>query len=184
MTTYIYARTSTNEQDVEQQASFLSSKHQHDYIVEEQFTGTTVERPKFQELLAKLVSGDKLIVTEVSRIGRETSEVLEVTTALKKRGVHLVIDNLGIDITTAAGTMVLTMMAGYAKMERELLLERQRVGINRAKKEEKYKGRKELDPVVVKQAKELVSGGMTKAAVAKQMKIGVSTLYKYLAADK
>lgn len=119
---------------------------------------------------------------EVSRLGRSSLEVLALAEDLKKRKVRLQIDNLGIDVTTPAGEMVFTMMAGMAKMERELMLERQRIGIEKAKQEGKYTGRKALDPILVKRAKELVAEGMAKPAVAKQLKMGLSTLYKYLSA--
>ena len=112
----------------------------------------------------------------------ENQGQLALAEDLKKRRVQLRIDNLGIDITTPAGEMVFTMMAGMAKMERELMLERQRIGIEKAKAEGKYTGRKALDPVVVETAKKLVAEGMAKPAVAKQLKMGLSTLYKYLAA--
>lgn len=180
MTTYIYSRTSTTEQNVNQQSQYLAEKHPHDFIIAEQFTGTTTDRPKFQKLLKSLSSGDKLIVREVSRIGRTTSEVLQVTDELKQRNVSLVIDNLGVDVTTVAGQMVLTVLAGAAQMEKELLAERQAIGINRAKAEGKYKGRKALDKNLIITAKKLIDSGMSKAATARQLNIGESTLYKYL----
>lgn len=181
MTTYIYARVSTADQDTEAQADYLKGRYQHDHVVEEHFTGTTTERPKFKAMLAGLQAGDWLIVREVSRLGRSSIEVLALAEELKRRRVRLTIDNLGIDITTPAGEMVFTIMAGMAKMERELMLERQRIGIEKAKVEGKYTGRKALDPGVVKTARDLVNNGMSKAAVAAQLKIGQSTLYKYLA---
>lgn len=181
MTTYIYARVSTNDQDTESQADALKSKYAHDFVVEDVFTGTTTDRPKFKKLIGSLIEGDTLIVREVSRLGRNSVEVLELAQDLKARKVRLVIDNLGIDVTTPAGEMVFTMMAGMAKMERELMLERQRIGIEKAKADGKYTGRKSLDPVLVETAKKLVAEGMSKPAVAKQLKMGLSTLYKYLA---
>ena len=184
MKTYIYTRTSTVEQNVEQQSQFLADKHPHDFIVAEQFSGTTTDRPKFQKLLKSLSNGDKLVVREVSRIGRTTSEVLQVAEELKERGVSLIVDNLGMDLTTPAGQMVLTVLAGAAQMEKQLLLERQAIGIKRAKAEGKYTGRKALDENIIKTAKSLIASGMSKAAPAKQLNIGESTLYKYLANDK
>jgi DNA invertase Pin-like site-specific DNA recombinase len=101
--------------------------------------------------------------------------------SLKDKGVKLVVDNLeGLDLTSQAGKLVFTMSAGLAEMEREQMLERQAIGIIRAKAEGKYTGRKAIDQVVIAKAKELVSKGMTKAGVAKQLNIGESTLYKYL----
>jgi len=182
MTTYIYARVSTDEQNSEQQAAYLASLYKHDFIVEETFTGTTTERPKFQTLLAKLTNGDTMIVREVSRIGRKTQEVLEVAEHLKARGVCLKVDQLGgMDVTSAAGEMILTVMAGLAKMEREQLRERQAIGIARAKAEGKYQGRQAVDPATIKTAKMLIEQGQSKVSVAKQLGIGLSTLYKHLA---
>lgn len=184
MTKYIYARVSTDEQNVDQQASYLADKYPHDMVVIEKFTGTTLDRPKFQKLLGQLKRGDTLIVKEVSRIGRSTREVLEVTERLKESGVHLVIDQLGgMDVTSAAGEMILTVMAGLAKMEREQLRERQIIGIERAKKEGKYKGRAPIDPATIEVAKLLIAQGKKKSQVAQQLKIGLSTLYKYLAEE-
>jgi DNA invertase Pin-like site-specific DNA recombinase len=180
MTVYAYARVSTKDQNVEQQIERLE-KYKPEVSIAETFTGTTLDRPKFQKLVNTLKSGDTLVVREVSRLGRKTSEVLSLVDTLKNRGVHLIIDNLeGTDITTSAGKLVFTMLCGLAEMERESMLERQKVGIERAKKEGKYQGRKALDPIVVKTAKDLIANGMTKQAVASQMNIGVSTLYKYL----
>ncbi|MBB1518943.1 recombinase family protein [Aquipseudomonas guryensis] len=181
MATYIYARVSTNDQDPEAQAAFLKAKYAYDHVVEDVFSGTTTDRPRFKKLLAELKEGDTLIVREVSRLGRSSVEVLSLAEDLKKRKVRLQIDNLGIDVTTPAGEMVFTMMAGMAKMERELMLERQRIGIEKAKREGKYTGRKALNPALVSTAKKLVAEGMAKPAVAKQLNMGLSTLYKYLA---
>ena len=181
MSIYAYARVSTKDQNVEQQLKELA-KYNPDYEVSETFTGTTTDRPKFQKLLSDLKQGDTLIVREVSRLGRKTAEVLMLVDSLKDKGVKLVVDNLeGLDLTSQAGKLVFTMLAGLAEMEREQMLERQAIGVARAKLEGKYTGRKAIDQVVVAQAKELISKGMTKKAVAKQLNIGESTLYKYLA---
>jgi DNA invertase Pin-like site-specific DNA recombinase len=180
MSTYIYARTSTTDQNVQQQAEFLANKHPHDFVITEQFSGKTTDRPKFKKLVGSLKAGDRVIVREVSRLGRNTAEVLEVAQNLKQRDISLVIDNLSIDIRTPAGEMVFTILSAASQMERELLLERQAIGIARAKDEGKYKGRRALDPNLVKTAKALIESGMSKVDVAKQLKIGQSTLYKYL----
>jgi len=184
MTDYIYARTSTKEQNVQQQSKFLADKYPGALKVEENFTGITTNRPGFQNLLKLLSGGDKLIVREISRIGRTTTEVLLVADELKARNVDLIVDNLDMNLTTPAGQMVLTVLAAAAQMEKSLLLERQAIGIRRAKAEGKYKGGKGLDPNIIKTAKTLIASGMTKTRVAKQLNIGVSTLYKYLALEK
>ena len=181
MSIYAYARVSTKEQNLAQQLQELD-KYNPDFQVSETFTGTTTDRPKFQKLLSDLKKGDILVVREVSRLGRKTAEVLMLVDSLKDKGIKLVVDNLeGLDLTSQAGKLVFTMLAGLAEMEREQMLERQAIGVTRAKAEGKYKGRKAINEVVVIQAKELILKGMTKKAVAKQLRIGESTLYKYLA---
>ncbi|MHA6136678.1 recombinase family protein [Pseudomonas mohnii] len=183
MTTYIYARVSTDDQNVEQQAEYLGKKYPHDYTVSERFTGTTLDRPKFEQLTRKLKPNDTLIVKEVSRLGRSTTEILALCESLRERNVRLVVDNLNMDVTSPTGKLVFTLMVGIAEMEREQMLERQRIGINRAQAEGKYKGRKSLDASIITAAKQLLAAGATKKAVSKQFNIGESTLYKYLALD-
>lgn len=183
MTVYAFARISVSHQNVEQQIAALE-KYNPDYSVTETFTGTTLDRPKFSKLISRLKSGDTLVVREVSRLGRKTSEVLQLAEDLQDRNVKLVVDNLGeLDITSQMGKLLFLMLAGLAEMERETMLERQRIGINRAKAEGRYKGRKAIDPIVIKTAKSLLDQGMTKKEVASQLKISESTLYKYLAAS-
>lgn len=180
MTTFAYARVSTDDQNVDQQIALLE-KYDPDYSITEKFTGTTLERPKFNKLISQLKAGDTLVVREVSRLGRKTSDVLNLAEELQERGVKLVIDNLGeLDVTSQTGRLLFILMSGLAEMERETMLERQRVGIERAKAEGRYKGRKALDQAVIDTAKDLIAKGMKKKEVAKQLKIGESTLYKYL----
>lgn len=178
---YIYARVSTEEQDVQQQADYLSTKYDHDCVISECFTGTTTDRPKFQRLLSELKSGDTLIVYHVSRLGRKTSEVLETVELLQEKGVSVFVDQLqGIDITSGVGKLLFTMLSGLAELEREQMLERQRIGINRAKEEGKYKGRKPVDDDIIDSARTLIAAGMTKEKVAQQLGVGVATLYRRL----
>jgi len=181
MTDFIYSRVSTEDQSAEQQADHLLKEYPNAAVVKETFTGTTTDRPRFQKLLRDVVSGDRIIVLEVSRLGRNTVEVLEVVNDLKVRGVELVVKQLGsMDVTSAAGEMILTVMAGIAAMERSTMLERQRIGIERAKREGKYAGRKATDPALLKAAKSMLAGGATKDATAKHFNIGLSTLYRLL----
>ena len=182
MTVYTYSRVSTESQNVQQQVQVLE-KYNPDYSISEKFTGTTLDRPKFDKLVKiTLKPGDSLIVQDVSRLGRKASAVFALAEDLQDRNIKLIVDNLGgLDVTSSAGKLIFTILSGIAAASRETMLERQKIGINRAKAEGRYKGRKALDPVVVKTAKDLVASGMKKKDVASQLKIGESTLYKYLA---
>lgn len=184
MSTYIYARVSTKGQNVDQQVSYLKNKYNSDFEVTEQFTGTTLERPKFTNLIKKLSAGDNLVVKSVDRLGRKSIEVQQLVNELSQRQVKVIVSDLdGIDLTSQAGKIVLAVLAQLAEGEREAMLERQAIGIARAKEEGKYKGRKPVDPAVIESAKLLIENGMKKADAAKQFNIAPVTLYKYLAKE-
>ncbi len=86
---------------------------------------------------------------------------------LEKKKVGLRILNLGMDTHTPTGKLMLTVLGAIAQFEREIMLERQREGIAKAKAEGKYKGRKSIALDLKQEVKRLVSNGMTKSGVAK-----------------
>jgi DNA invertase Pin-like site-specific DNA recombinase len=145
-------------------------------VVVEQASGVE-GRPKLDSLVASLLTGDALVVTEVSRLGRTTAEVLLLADDFRERNVHLRILNLGIDTATPAGGLVLTMMAGLAKYERQLLRERQRRGIDAARQRGKHLGRPAL--LVAAHAELAIRrlrAGETLAAIAREWHVSERTL--------
>ena len=89
------------------------------------------------------------------------------------------LDKIGFSLyPTPAGKLLLTMLAGLAKMELETLRERQRIGIDRAKQEGKYTGRKPVDSKIIDTALQLKGNGLSIDAIAAQLKLGRSTLYR------
>ena len=137
-----YARVSSADQSEDGQVDALRRAGAVPIVVER--ASGVGGRPLLDELIEGLRFGDTLAITEVSRLGRATSDILLLVDDLQRRGVHLRILNLGIDTATAAGGLVLTMMAGLAKFERELLRERQRRGIEAARQRGKHLGRPRL----------------------------------------
>lgn len=185
MATYIYARVSTEEQNVSQQVDYLVGKYEHDYVVSEKFTGTSTERPKFTKLINSLNGGDTLVVKSIDRLGRKSLDIQKLVADLANRNIKVIVSDLdGIDLTSFAGKIVLAVVAQIAEGEREVMLERQAIGIARAKKEGKYKGRKPIATEVFQTAKSLIKSGMSKTDAAKQLKIAPVTLYKYLAKER
>jgi DNA invertase Pin-like site-specific DNA recombinase len=149
-------------------------------IVQEVWSGKTTERPALQKLVNRtLKPGDQLYVFHISRLGRKASEVLQLVDDLKDRDIGLVVYELdSTDLSTPTGKLLLTMLAGLAEMELETLRERQRIGIDRAKKEGKYTGRKPIDPGTIDTALQLKDNGVSIDAIAAQLKLGRSTLYR------
>ncbi|MEH6519221.1 MAG: recombinase family protein [Halioglobus sp.] len=182
---YGYARVSSPEQNVNQQSEKLIEQYgiEPSNIVQEVWTGKTTERPLLQKLINKtLKSGDQLHVFHISRLGRKASEVLQLVDDLKDRGIGLVVYELdSTDLTTPTGKLLLTMLAGLAEMELETLRERQRIGIDRAKKEGRYTGRKPVDTKIIDTALQLKNNGVSIDVIAAQLKLGRSTLYREFA---
>lgn len=113
-------------------------------IYEEKLSGKNTERPAFQEMLSFVREGDILYVESFSRLSRSTHDLLETVGVLQDKGVELVSDKENVDTTTPQGRFMLTIFAALAQFERETILERQREGIEVAKRAGKYKGRKPL----------------------------------------
>lgn len=174
-----YARVSTGDQNERGQVDALQRAGATE-IVTEKVLGV-VARPGLDAVVARLVRGDSLIVTEVSRLGRTTTGVLFLAEDLERRGIHLRILNLGIDTGTPTGRLVLTMMAGLAKFERELLRERQRRGIDAARRAGKHLGRPALlDAAHAENAIRRLREGETLGMIAREWRVSERTLSRLI----
>jgi DNA invertase Pin-like site-specific DNA recombinase len=173
-----YARTSTIDQTagLEAQARDLKAAGAEKVFSEQ--TSSTRPRAKLAECLAFLREGDVLMVTKPDRLARSTAVLLSIEADLTKRGIGLVVLSMGgekLDTRKPTSKLMLTILAGVATWEREIMLERQREGIAKAKAEGKYKGRPQsIDRVKVR---ELLTQ-MGPEAVAKAMGIARSTVYR------
>ncbi len=181
---YGYSRVSTDEQNVNQQAQLLIDTYglEPENVIQEIWTGKVTTRPALEKLIRTMKSGDKLYVFHISRLGRKASEVLALVEDLQQRNIAVIVYELSnTDLTSPAGKLLLTMVAAVAEMELQTLLERQRIGIDRAKREGRYTGRKPTAPEVLSTARQLKANGMSTIKIAKQLNIGKSTLYRLLA---
>ncbi|MFC5711956.1 recombinase family protein [Thalassorhabdus alkalitolerans] len=140
MTTFGYARVSSQDQNLHTQLEQL-----HDFgvdeIVSEKITGVSKKKEKLDTLIDRLQEEDILVVTRMDRLGRSTVQLLNLVEYLQEKNVHLVIMDMGIDTITPTGKFFLTVMSGFSELERSILKEKQRKGIELAKKEGKYRGR-------------------------------------------
>jgi len=122
-----------------------------------------------------------LTVTKPDRLARSTAELLSIEADLTKRGIGLVILSMGgekLDTRKPTSKLMLTILAGVATWEREIMLERQREGIAKAKAAGKYKGRPiSIDVAQVK----LLRATLGPAAIAKRLGIARSSVYRVLA---
>lgn len=140
-----------------------------------------MKRPNFKKLLSKVVEGDTIVVTEISRVGRSTSDVLSVIEVLQKRGVSFRIMNLdGISITSPTGRLMLTLMVSCAAFEKDLLIERTVHGLNAAKASGKVLGKPlKHSPEQLKTMQEQLSQGVKMSDVAFRNNVSERQLARY-----
>ena len=124
--------------------------------------------------------GDCLVVTKLDRLVRSVADLMAVAGKLEKKGVSLHILNLNLDSATATGKMLLTMLGAIAQFEREIMLERQKEGIAKAKREGKFKGRKPIADEVIQEVYKLADLRISRKELAKRVNIGVASVYRIL----
>lgn len=148
MAVFGYARVSTGQQTTENQRLELA---QAGYQIEPDFwfaddgvSGKVAasQRPAFKSMLSKVRKGETVVVSKLDRLGRDAIDVLQTVRQLGERGIKVIVLQLGnTDLTSAAGKLLLMMLAAVAEMERDLLVERTQAGLQRAKAEGKTLGR-------------------------------------------
>ena len=179
-----YARTSTIDQmaGLEAQLQELESV-QCTKVFQEQVSSVAV-RTQLKAAIEFTREGDMLVVTKLDRLARSISELMTIIQTLEKKEVGLRILNLGMDTQSPTGKLMLTVLGGVAQFEREMMLERQREGIAKAKAAGKYKGRKPVSNDLREKVVSLVAEGVVKTKIAQQLNIGEATVYRILAARK
>ena len=134
---YGYARVSTKGQaahgnSLEEQIIRLKEEG-CDSIVEEQYTGTTTNRPKFSELIDNLKKGDTIVVTKLDRFARSVVEGSMVIQSLQKRGIKIHVLNIGLIDDTKMGNLLAHVVLSFAEFERDMIVERTQEGKARAR---------------------------------------------------
>ena len=178
-----YARTSTFEQDAGLQAQVRDLEaHGCESLYQEQVSSVG-EREQLHSAIKSLRSGDKLVVCKLDRLARSVRHLGDLLETLEAKGAGLVILSMGgqqIDTTTATGKMMLNVMAAVAQFEREMMLERQKEGIEKAKADGKYTGRKPTAMAKGEAVMSLLNSGMSKAKVCEHVGISRASLYRIL----
>jgi DNA invertase Pin-like site-specific DNA recombinase len=178
-----YARVSTVGQSVERQVADLQKAGAETIYADTGISGAQANRPELDKMLAHLRAGDEVIVTELSRIARSTTNLLALVEDLDNRGVNFRCLNMpGLD-RSATGKLLLTILAATAQLERDLTIERINSGLANARAKGKVGGRpKALDAAAVAKAKALREKDVDVSDIAKTLGVSRSTAYKYLSA--
>lgn len=175
-----YARTSTMDQKAGLEAQERDMRAAGAEKIWSEQISSVAQRAALDACLAFLREGDALVVTKPDRLARSTAELLTIESDLSRRGVGLVVLSMGgerLDTRNPTSKLMLTILAGVATWEREIMLERQREGIAKAAAEGKYKGRA---PTVRRQAEDIkaaVAAGEKPAHVARRLGVARSSIY-------
>ena len=181
---YGYARVSTATQgrdgnSLEDQVAALE-RYGCQKIVQEAFTGKTMDRPKFLRLLEELQEGDTLVVCKLDRFARTAIEGVQTVRELFERGVRVHILNMGLIENTLTGNLILTVMLAFAEYERGMIVERTQTGKAAAKQDPNFKdGRpKKFTPEQIQLALSLLGQGKTYRQITTMTGISKSTLIR------
>ena len=177
-----YIRVSTTDQNTERQ--LLDIPCDRAYI--EKISGKNTDRPELQAMLLNIRSGDILNIHEMSRLARNTRDLLNLVEEITAKGATIIFhkENLtfkGDGKQDPYQKMMMTMLGAVAELERNLILERQREGIALAKLHGKYKGgQPKLTAQQVEEIKTLVNNRTPITQIARQYNISRHTVYNYL----
>ncbi|GLR76757.1 MULTISPECIES: recombinase family protein [Vibrionaceae] len=180
-----YARVSTKDQELDLQINALN----HigcEKIYQDQASGSNAaSREGLQLALNDLRQGDCFVVWKLDRLGRSVKDLITMVGQFEQRGIHFKSLTDNIDTSTPAGRFFFHMMASLAQMERELLVERTKAGLDAARQRGRVGGRKRrMTNSKLQSAKRLLADGIPVKDVAQDLGISVPTLYRWLPASE
>lgn len=176
-----YARTSTIDQKAGLAAQLRDLKAAGcTKVFSEELSSVAAKRPELDRAIDYVREGDTLIVTKLDRLARSVADLVRITETLKEKRVRLRILALNLDTGTPHGKLMLNLLGSIAEFERELMLERQREGIAKAKAEGKYKGRAPTARRKAADVLRLKSEGKTGDAIAAELGIGRASVFRIL----
>lgn len=177
-----YARVSTRDQEgsLEGQRAALETEG-CERVFEDRLSGARADRPGLREAMDYARTDDVLVVARLDRLGRSLPDALRTVQELTERGIGLKALDVELDTSTAAGRLMLKMLLVLADWERDLLRERTREGVARARAAGKRPGpRPKLSDEQISAVRAAVAGGETVSAVARSFGVSRQTIYKAL----
>lgn len=172
-----YARVSTKDQNLDSQIKQLEDAGAGK-IYQEKASGVKENRPELTTMLDYVREGDTVVVCKLDRIARSTRHLLSVVDFLQNKGVEFRVLNINLDTSTPTGKLMLTMLGAIATFEREMMLERQMEGIQEAKRNGKYKGRKPTARAKSAAVLKMIREGKSKNYIANELGIGIASVYR------
>ena len=175
-----YARVSKEDQNIFLQIDALRN-YGVDEIFEEKISGRHQRRPKLQELLSKLRAGDTLVIWRLDRLGRTAKQLISLAEDFEKNGIRFVSLKENLDTTTATGKFCFLIFCAIAQMERDVISERTKAGLDAARARGRHGGRPAPDKKKLEKARKMYeSQKFSVREIAETVGISVTTFYKYI----
>ena len=188
---YGYARCSTNEsmQDINRQIRELKQQGAEDKTIYREYeSGTKTNRAELQKLLDIVKPGDTILATEVSRITRSTKQLCDIIELAKNRKIKLVLGSFVVDCRKELDPMtegMLKMMGVFAELERNMISQRVKSGMQNAKSKGKAIGRPavtadDIPAIFYRHYPKYQKGEINKKEFSRLCSLSYPTIYKYL----
>jgi DNA invertase Pin-like site-specific DNA recombinase len=176
-----YARTSTQDQKYSLEAQVAELKAAGcERLYQEEVSSVDSQRVELENALDYIREGDILVVKKLDRLARSVADTVKIQERLEAKKAGLKILDMDIDTTTPSGRLQFNLFAAIAQFEREVMLERQKVGIAKAKADGKYTGRKPTSNDKKDKILELALTNKTRQEIADEVGVGIATVYRVL----
>lgn len=173
-----YARTSTLEQEAgfDAQVRDLNAAGCERLFAEK--ISSVAQRAQLEAAIDFARQGDMLVVTKLDRLARSMLDLMNIKARLDTKGIELRILAMNLDTSTPTGKLMMNVLGSVAQFEREMMLERQKEGIAKAKSEGKYKGRAPTARAKSAEILELKAAGLGATAIAQKLGVSVRSVYR------
>ncbi|WP_193078989.1 recombinase family protein [Brevibacterium aurantiacum] len=176
--TVAYVRVSSADQNEARQLEALEASGGYDKLFVEKISAKNRQRPELDAMISHVREGDVVRVKSIDRLARSTSDLLGIVQDLSDKGVSVeFLDTPEMNVNSAQGKFMLTVMGAFAELERTTIKERQSEGIEIAKAEGRFAKKKALSPQQIEEAAQKREDGVSVADLAKDLGVSKQTLY-------
>jgi len=175
-----YARTSTVEQQAGLRAQLRELKASGCEEIFSEIVSSVQKREELEKTLRFIRKGDTLVVTKLDRLARSFPDLMKIIECIEEKQATLRILAMNLDTSTPTGKLLLNLVGSVAQFEREIMLERQREGILKAKAEGKYKGRAPTARAKADIVLAMRAAGKRPVDIAKTLGIARSSVYRII----
>jgi len=173
-----YARVSKGDQSLNRQLDALIAYGvDRRNIYQEKIAGTIKTRPELERMIAELQNGDRVIVADLTRLGRSTKDLFAIADQIQEKGADIIsLKESWLDTTTPHGKLLFTMFAGLSQFERDLTSERTKEGLRAAKARGRSGGRPSKQNEHAKAVLAMYNAGMKKVDIKRRLPVSLSTI--------